>query len=94
MHIIILECIKKQIALQLREEQAGRRPLRFYAVYIILRHVIEESVEWQAPLVINFIDFQKAFDSIHSESLWTMTYYGISAKIIRIIKNLYDNAKS
>ena len=32
---------------------------------------IEQSTEWIAPLCIGFIDFKKAFDSIHHETLWT-----------------------
>jgi hypothetical protein len=29
---------------------------------------LEQSVKWQAPLYLNFIDFEKVFDSIHRES--------------------------
>ena len=29
-----------------------------------LRIIIEQSTEWQSPLYINFIDFEKVFDSI------------------------------
>ena len=42
-----------------------------------LHNIIEQSTEWNAPLCICFIDFKKAFDSIHhetlenTETLWT-----------------------
>ena len=47
--------------------------------------------EWQATLYINFVDFEKAFDSVHRNGLWTiMSQYGIPQKIINIVKALYD----
>ena len=40
---------------------------------------------------MNYVDFEKAFDSIHRESLWTiMAYYGIPDKLIRMVKLLYE----
>ena len=39
---------------------------------------------------MNFIDFEKAFDSVHRDSLWIiMRKYGIPEKIIRIIQLFY-----
>ena len=47
--------------------------------------------EWQATLYINFVDFQKAFDSVLMNGLWMiMNQYGIPQKIINIVKALYD----
>lgn len=51
-----------------------------------LRNIIEQCVEWNVPLFINFIDFKEAFDSVHRESLWKiLRAYGIPPKIIIII---------
>ena len=51
----------------------------------MLRHIIEQCTEWQRQLIINFIDFEKAFDSIHRESLWKiLRYYGIPTKIVNL----------
>jgi len=42
-------------------------------------------------LYINFVDFEKAFDSVHRNGLWMMmNQYGIPQKIINIVKALYD----
>ena len=42
----------------------------------------------------NFIDFTKAFDSLHRPSRWKiMEFYGFPAKIISIIKDLYDGSE-
>jgi hypothetical protein len=41
---------------------------------------------------MNFIDFAKAFDSIHQESLWKIVRsYGVPDKIIKMIKVFYEN---
>ena len=58
---ILLERIKKSIDERLREEQAGFRPHRSVIDHIFtLRTIIEESVEFQSQLIINFVDFQKS----------------------------------
>lgn len=39
---------------------------------------------------INFIDFEKAFDSIHRDSLWKiLRHYGITFKIDDLVKAFY-----
>ena len=56
-----------------------------------LRIIVEKSIEWQSSLYINFIDFEKAFDSINREELWRwLWYYGIPVKIATIIRALYE----
>src|SRR6218665_445185 len=45
-------------------------------------------------MLINFVDFKKAFDSVHRETLWKiMKSYGIPQKIIGIIQNFYDGSR-
>ena len=57
-----------------------------------LRHILEQSLEWNTSLCINVIDFQKAFDSVHRESLWKILQAcGLPPKIIYLIKMFYDN---
>lgn len=39
---------------------------------------------------INFIDFEKAFDSIHRDSLWKiLRHYGVTFKIDDLVKAFY-----
>lgn len=60
-----------------------------------LELVIEKYRERRRPLYIGFIDYQKAFDSISYDSLWeTLTTQKVEKYYIRIIKNIYCNAKS
>ena len=43
-------------------------------------------------MYVNFIDYEKAFDSIHRDSLWQiLRAYGIPQRIIDIIKCFYSN---
>ena len=51
-------------------------------------------MEWQATLYITFVDFEKAFDSVHRESLWKiMESYGIPCKIIHMVQMLYEDSE-
>jgi len=50
--------------------------------------------ELQTPLAISYIDFTKAFDSIHRPSLWNiMQMYGLPPKLISAIKGIYANSR-
>jgi len=56
--------------------------------------ILEQSIELQAILYVTFTDFEKASDSVKRETMWLMLQqYGISRKIIQIIKILYDGFK-
>ncbi|VDP23363.1 unnamed protein product [Schistosoma margrebowiei] len=56
-----------------------------------LRNIVEQSVEWNSSLYINFIDYEKAFDSVDRRTLWKLLrYYGVPEKIVNIIRNSYD----
>nr|CAH8838004.1 unnamed protein product [Trichobilharzia regenti] len=91
---IILERIKQALDEKLRPEQAGfRRNKSCIDQIATLRIIIEQSLEWQSPLYLNFIDFEKAFDSVDREVIWKLLrYYGVPSTIIHLIQQLYDNA--
>ena len=87
---IIIDRIRSGVDDRLRKEQAGYRKGRETTEQVfILRNIIEQVNEWQAfkaTLSLIFIDFEKAFDSIHRESMWAiMKKYGAPEKIIIII---------
>ena len=43
-------------------------------------------------MLVNFIDYEKAFDSIDRKSLWKiMRHYGIPQKIVSLIDEMYKN---
>ena len=80
----------------IRQEQAGFFPGHSCSDYIFtLRAILEQSKEWNAPRYANFIDFEKAFESIHQDSLWKiLRHYGIPLKLVNVIKMLYSDFKS
>ena len=89
---IIIKRISNTVDEHLRKEQAGFRPGRGCSNQIfILKNIIEQCNEWNTSLYINFIDFEKAFDSVHRESLWKiMAAYGIPSKLINMVKIFYS----
>ena len=80
--------MKDAVDKTLRDEQAGFRPNRSCTDQIpTLRIIVEQSVEWQSSLYINFIDFDKAFDSVNREGMWQlMRHYGIPSKIVTALR--------
>ena len=68
---ILLERLKKAIDLKLRPEQAGfRQDNSCTDLIATLRIKIDQSLEWQSILYLNFIDLQKAFDSVDRNTIW------------------------
>jgi len=74
---------------RLRNQQTGFRPNRSCVDQIaILRIVVEQSLDWNSSLYVNFVDYEKAFDSINMDALWKLLrHYGIPTSLI---KNSYE----
>ena len=90
---VLLNRIEGAIDANLRQELAGfRRGKGCMDQMFSLRNIIEQSTKWNAPLYIGFIDFKKAFDSIHHQTLWKiLRHYGLPPKIVGLISVLYKN---
>ena len=84
---IILHRMKKEVDRVLRDERAGFRQERSCPDQIAtLRIIMEQTIEWQTSFYLTFIDFEKAFNSIDHQILWSIVrHYGIPEKIIAII---------
>ena len=93
---ILLERMKASIDETLRENQAGFRKGRSCIDQIAtLRIIIEQSEEWNSPLLINFIDYKKAFDSVDRGTLWKlMRHYGIPEKLVNLVQASYEGTVS
>ena len=93
---ILIDRLVTAVDEKLRLEQAGFRKGRGTIEQIyILRNIIEQSVEWQGSRYVNFVDFQKAFDSLARERIWQiLRRYGIPEKFVCITRNWYDNSES
>ena len=54
----------------IRNEQAGFRKGRSCIDHIfVLSEILEQSAEWNNNLYVLYVDFEKAFDSLHGETL-------------------------
>ncbi|VDO74931.1 unnamed protein product [Schistosoma margrebowiei] len=84
--------MKDCIDAQHRDQQAGFRRERSCTDQIATPLIIvEQSIEWNSTLYINFIDYEKAFDSVDRTTLWKLLrHYGVPQKIVNIIRNSYD----
>jgi len=80
----------------LRQQQTGFGPGRSCMDQIFsLRQLIEKVSEGQRPVILNFVDFRKAFDGVHRPALWKiLEQYGIQRKIVSIILKLYEGNSS
>ncbi|VDO83552.1 unnamed protein product [Schistosoma margrebowiei] len=59
-----------------------------------LQIIVEQSVDWNSSLYINFIDYEKAFDSVDRRILWKLLrHYGVPEKIVNTIRNSYDRLR-
>ena len=76
----------------LRDHQAGFRQDRGCIDQIAtLRIIVEQCMEFDSSVYIHFVDYEKAFDSLDRDTLWTLLrHYGIPEKIISLIRNTYD----
>lgn len=77
----------------LRQEQAGfiRGKSGFDQIATI--RIIEEIIEKNSTLILVFVDFAKAFDSMNHEALWRiLRQIGIPPKMIKLIKMIYNGA--
>ena len=86
---VVLSRMKDAIDPQLGEPQAGFRKNRSCTDQIAtLRFILEQSLGWNPPLYINFVHYEKAFDSMDWQTLWMLLrHYGIQEKIANIIRN-------
>lgn len=56
--------------------------------------LIDQSLEYQAPLQLLFIDYERAFDSINREYIWAaLKNRGLPSKIIKLIRAGYEGYK-
>ena len=89
---IPLDRMKGALDEKLREEQAGfRKNISCTDHIATLRIIREQSIVCQLSLYINFIDFEKAFDSVDRDVIWMlMHHYGIPAKFVTLIQQVYE----
>lgn len=52
---------------------------------------IMESIEYQSPLYLMFIEYEKVLDSVNRDCMWVaLRNRGIPNKLINLIKEIYN----
>ena len=92
---VIITRIRDGVGYQLRPKQARYRKWRSTTEQtFVLHNIIEQIIEWNPCLYLCFVDFEKALDSIHRETLWhLLRTYGIPTKLVDMIKVMYENCR-
>ncbi|VDP68166.1 unnamed protein product [Schistosoma mattheei] len=92
---VLLNRMKDSVNTQLRDRQAGFRKERSCTDQIAtIRIIVKQSIKWNLSRYINFIDYEKAFDSVDKTTLWKLLrHYGVPDKMVNIIWNSYDGLK-
>ena len=87
---MILNRIRPAIEPHLKINQNGFRPGRTTPSQILaLRRLIEGIKDKNLSAIIIFIDFKKAFDTIHCGKLIKiLRAYGIPEKLVRVIESM------
>ena len=82
--------MKVAVDTKLRDQQVGfRKNLSCADQIAILPNILNQSKE--SLLYINFLDYEKAFNSIEGWSLWKLLrQFGVSEKMTKIINNVYE----
>ncbi|VDP48879.1 unnamed protein product [Schistosoma margrebowiei] len=75
----MLNRMKDTVDAQIRDQQAGFLKDRSCTNQIAtLRITVEQSFEWNSSLSINFIDYEKEFDSVDRRRLWKrLRHHGV-----------------
>ena len=92
----MLNRIRPEVEKRPRFNQNGFRPGRSTVSQILaLRRIIEGVKSNNLPAIITFIDFTKAFDTIHrGKMVKILRAYGIPEELVQAIDDMYQGTKA
>ena len=93
---LLLNRIRPALDSHLRTNQNGFRSGRTTVGHILaLRRLIEGVKANHLPAIITFIDFRKAFDTIHrGKMLKILRAYGIPEQLVKAIGGMYESTRA
>ena len=94
---MILNRIQPEIDKHLRPNQNGFRPGRTTTAHILaLRRLIEGLKSNNLKAIITFVDFRKAFESIHRGKMMKIlrAYFHIPEDLVTAVSKLYENTQA
>jgi hypothetical protein len=88
---IILNRIKQAVEIMVRKEEADFRMNRSCVDHInTLRIIIQQSMEWNSPLYMIFVDLEKAFDKVNRDEMQKILLkFCIPQKIVNLVQETY-----
>jgi hypothetical protein len=92
--IIKNRCYQQLDQNQGREQAGFRKGYSTTDHLFVINQLIEKCNEYNIEINLLLVDFYKAFDSVDLQYLWSaLKRQGINSKMIRIIKEMYRNAR-
>ena len=93
--LILLERLKTQIEPYIADTQAGfRKDHSTMQQILILRLIAQEAKKKNKLIFNNFIDFQKAFDTVNHSVLWAvLKSYGVGKRLLALMKNVSERSE-
>ncbi|CAI5455831.1 unnamed protein product [Caenorhabditis angaria] len=97
---LFTKCILQRIRRPLEEsqpvEQAGfRRSFSTMDHISTIQRILEASREHQIPLVLIFVDYHKAFDSVEPAAVWnSLKDQGVDQHYIKILQKCYEECST
>ena len=90
---MILHRFRPEVDKKLRINQNGFRPgYSTVSQILALRRIIDSVKSNNLPAIITFIDFTKAFDTIHrGKMIKILRAYGIPSELVEVIEDMYQD---
>ena len=92
---MILNRIRMQVYAILRKHRNGFRPGRSTVSQIFLPRRFTEGIKMKnLSAMTRFVDFKKAFDSIHRKMFLILKAYGIPDRIVKVVEIMYNDTEA
>ncbi|VDP31860.1 unnamed protein product [Schistosoma curassoni] len=87
--------MKHSVDAQLRDQHAEFRKDRSCTDQIAtLWIIVEQSIQCNSSLYINFNEYEKAFDNMDRTTVWRLLrHYGVPEKTVNTMRNSFDGLK-